>query len=58
MAKSRQLANTSSLGASITSVSNYDYEDAINEGKRRIKLIKPQFINEFVNNFTGLLNNG
>lgn len=41
-----------------TSVSNYDYEDAINEGKRRIRLIKPRFISEFVNNFSGLLNNG
>lgn len=41
-----------------TPVSNTDYEDQLNESKRRIKIIKPQFITRFVDKFTGMLNNG
>lgn len=39
-------------------VTNFDYEDQINESKRRIQLIKPQFVSQFIQNFVGTLNNG
>jgi hypothetical protein len=34
-----------------TSVSNYAYEDAINESKRRIKIVSINFINTLLKNF-------
>ena len=34
-----------------TSVSNYDYEIALNEQKRRIKLISPTLLNTIIKNF-------
>lgn len=37
-------------------VSYFDYEEAINESKRRINIIKPQFLPAFVNSFKGSLN--
>lgn len=33
------------------SVSNYEYEDRLNESKRRIKLISPSLLNQIVANF-------
>jgi hypothetical protein len=41
-----------------TAISNYDYELAINESKRRIRIVKPEFIPMFTKNFYGTLNNG
>lgn len=37
-----------------TSVSNYQYEDELNESKRRIKIISPQLINTILKNFEDL----
>lgn len=39
-------------------ISNYVYEERINESKRRIKILKPEFVSVYVERFTGLLNNG
>lgn len=36
-------------------VSYYNYENDINEGKRRIKLLKPQYVPAFTKNFQSLL---
>jgi hypothetical protein len=49
--------NNSYLGSK-TAVTNTDYELSINESKRRIKILKAQFVPQFVQNFTGLLTNG
>ena len=38
-----------------TQLSNYDFESQINDKKRIIKLIKPEFINAFVNSFNANL---
>jgi hypothetical protein len=38
-----------------TSVSNYDYEIQINEGKRRIKLISPTLLNTILKNFKDII---
>jgi hypothetical protein len=38
-----------------TSVSNYDYEFALNETKRRIKLISPTLLNTIIKNFKDLI---
>jgi hypothetical protein len=38
-----------------TSVSNYDYEMALNETKRRIKLISPSLLNTILKNFKDLI---
>ena len=37
-------------------ISYFQYEETINEAKRRINIIKPQFLPTFVNIFTGTLN--
>jgi hypothetical protein len=37
-----------------TSVSNYEYEDAENEKKRRIKIVSPEIINTVLKNFIDL----
>ena len=49
--------NNSHLGSK-TSITNNDYEIELNEAKRRIKIIKPEFVAVFVERFTGLLNDG
>lgn len=36
------IVNSTQVGA--TSVSNYDYEESLNESKRRIKILKPQYV--------------
>lgn len=36
---------------SATAISNYEYEDRLNESKRRIKILKPEFVNRIVNDF-------
>jgi hypothetical protein len=41
-----------------SSVTNTMYEDGLNEAKRRISLIKPQHLQQFLSSFSGLLNNG
>lgn len=44
-----------SFNPTATSVSNYDYEDQLNESKRRIKLISKDVINSILKNFNDLL---
>ena len=41
--------------AGAQSVSNYDYEFALNETKRRIKLISPSLLNTILKNFKDLI---
>ena len=48
----------SSYAGTKTSITNNDYEIELNEAKRRIKIIKPEFVAVFVERFTGLLNDG
>jgi hypothetical protein len=36
-------------------VSNYEYEDRLNESKRRIKLISPQLLNQIIANFKSII---
>lgn len=45
-----------STAVDATSVSNFTFEDAANEKKRRIKLIKPEVVSELVSNFEELIN--
>ncbi len=40
---------------SINSISNYEYEEKINNEKQRIRIIKPEYINIFVEEFKSLL---
>lgn len=47
--------NSSEIGA--TPVTNYDYEKAINENKRRIKLISPAMLARIVSQFNSLIKN-
>jgi hypothetical protein len=46
---------TNVVTAGYTSVSTYLYEDAINEKKRNIKIIKPQYINTVVSQYEKLM---
>jgi len=41
-----------------TAVTNYEYEESLNEQKRRIKLLKPGFVEIFIKNFERVLRNG
>jgi len=41
-----------------TAVNNYEYEIIKNEAKRRISVIKPQYLNAFVTNFTKAIQAG
>jgi hypothetical protein len=43
-------------GVGTTSVTNYDYEDAKNEKKRDIKILIPSLVQEFVKEFTQMIN--
>jgi hypothetical protein len=43
------IVNSTASGA--TSVSNYEYEEELNESRRRIKVIKPQFLASIVDEF-------
>lgn len=36
---------------SATAISNYEYEDRLNEQKRRIKILKPEYVNRIANDF-------
>lgn len=44
-----RIVNSTEPGS--TSVSNYQYEDVVNESKRRIKIIAPQLINKILDQF-------
>ena len=37
-------------------ISNYQYEDSLQEKKRQIRLIQPRYVNEFVKEFESKLN--
>lgn len=41
-----------------TAITNFEYEEDLNEQKRRIKLLKPQFVESFVKNFERIMRNG
>ena len=45
--------NSTAVGA--VPVSNFTFEDEQNEGKRRIKVLKPELISEIVSNFDSLI---
>jgi hypothetical protein len=46
----------SSYAGSKLSVTNTVYEEGLNDAKRRIKILKRQFVPDFVNNFNRILN--
>ena len=39
-------------------VTNTSYEEELNESKRRISLVQPRFVSEFINRFNGMLIDG
>lgn len=41
-----------------TSVTNTEYEERLNEAKRRIRIVKPEFMGQFTETFVGILNDG
>ena len=49
-----RVVDSSQVGA--TSVSNFQYEDQLNEGKRRIKILKAEVVAELVSNFETIIN--
>jgi len=50
--------NNNSVTGSVTPVTNTDYETLQNESRRRIRILKPEYVPQFVRTFTGILNNG
>ena len=47
--------NTGHLTA--TAITNFEYESALNENKKQIKILSRPYIHQFVNEFKDLLNN-
>lgn len=48
----------SSFAGAKTTISNYEHEERINENKRRIQILKRQFVPAFITNFENVLRNG
>jgi hypothetical protein len=46
-----------SYSSIVTRVTNTEYEQAINETRRTIRVIKPQYVPRFIESFIGILNN-
>jgi len=46
-----------SYSSTVTRVTNTQYEEAINETRRTIRVIKPQYVPRFIESFIGILNN-
>jgi hypothetical protein len=46
-----------SYSSLVTKVTNTEYEEAINETRRTIKVVKPQYVPRFIESFIGILNN-
>ena len=40
----------------VASITNYDYEVKLNEGKRRIKILKPEYLPTFLSNHKNIMN--
>ena len=57
LASASLIDNRSYTGAKIA-VTNADYEEALNEAKRRIQVVKPEFMSQFTESFVGILNDG
>jgi hypothetical protein len=47
------IVNSTATGA--VSVSNFDYEETVNESKRRIKLISPSLLNTILQNYQDII---
>jgi hypothetical protein len=45
-----------SYSSTVTRVTNTEYEEAINETRRTIRVIKPQYVPRFIESFIGILN--
>jgi hypothetical protein len=45
-----------SYSSTVTRVTNTQYEEAINETRRTIRVIKPQYVPRFIESFIGILN--
>ena len=43
-----QLTGNSNTINPVRSITNYDYETKLNEGKRRIRILKPEYIGAFI----------
>jgi len=46
-----------SYSSTVTRITNTEYEEAINEARRTIKVVKPQYVPRFIESFIGILNN-
>jgi hypothetical protein len=46
-----------SYSSTVTRVTNTQYEEVINETRRTIRVIKPQYVPRFIESFIGILNN-
>lgn len=46
-----------SYSGTVTKITNTEYEEAINETRRTIKVVKPQYVPRFIESFIGILNN-
>lgn len=54
----RKMIDNYSYSGVTTLVTNQEYEEGLNEQRRTIKVVKPQFVPNFIESFVGLLNNG
>lgn len=52
------LIDNRSFAGAITAITNTEYEERLNEAKRRIRVVKPEFLAQFTESFVGILNDG
>jgi len=52
------VVHSSYVAGTKTAISNYEYEEELNEQKRRIKILRPQFVETFLKAFERFIKNG
>ena len=56
--KYKNYTNTIVTVNPVVAVTNYDYENKLNEGKRQIRILKPQYLGAFISEHKQIMNYG
>ena len=56
--KYKNYTNTIITVNPVVAVTNYDYENKLNEGKRQIRILKPQYLGAFISEHKQIMNYG
>lgn len=56
--KYKNFTNTIVTVNPVVTITNYDYENKLNEGKRQIRILKPQYLGAFISEHKQIMNYG